>query len=340
MANNIDVTPGTGKTVKTTEVGGFQIQNVLIATSAGTEVDFSAPVPIMGANGTTIASNANPVPISDGGGSITVDGSVTAVSATAANLNAAVVGTAADDAAVSGNPVQVGGKYSATAPTLTDGDAATHRLTTKGNLIVGGITADDAAAPAAASDYPVPVGGVVRTTPPSYADGDRAQAQFTSVGSLKVSITNPSGNLTAAVAAVTDDLAIGAVNSVVVASAGMLFDTGNNWDKARQITAAIGAAGTGVAAVAQAGASKTNITTATTTQVKSGAGILSKVIIGTAVSAATISIYDATSGTTNPISVITCPATAVPFDVEFNCTVATGIRVITSGATDVTVVYW
>lgn len=46
MAANIDVTPGTGKTVATTEVGGLQYQNVVTVDATGTPIDWSASVPI------------------------------------------------------------------------------------------------------------------------------------------------------------------------------------------------------------------------------------------------------------------------------------------------------
>lgn len=109
MANNIDVTPGTGKTVATTEVGGFQYQNVIIADTSGTAVNFGAPVPLIGADGVTLMSNANPIPISDAGGSLTVDGAVT------------VSGAVASGAADSGNPVKAGGKYVAAGLSLLAG---------------------------------------------------------------------------------------------------------------------------------------------------------------------------------------------------------------------------
>lgn len=55
--------------------------------------------------------------IDDGSGSITVDGTV------AVSGNVTVVGAAAHDAAVSGNPVRISGYASATAPTgVADGD--------------------------------------------------------------------------------------------------------------------------------------------------------------------------------------------------------------------------
>ena len=58
---------------------------------------------------TVLASDQSAIPVTDNGGSITVDGTVTVTQATAANLNAQVQGTAAAGAAPSGNPVQVGG---------------------------------------------------------------------------------------------------------------------------------------------------------------------------------------------------------------------------------------
>ena len=53
MAANIDVTPGSGKTVKTTEVGGIQIQHVVIDSDAGVAVDLEA---LLDAQQTTLDS--------------------------------------------------------------------------------------------------------------------------------------------------------------------------------------------------------------------------------------------------------------------------------------------
>ena len=45
MADNIDVTPGSGKTVATTEIGGFQYQKIIAADpNTGTAVDVTATV--------------------------------------------------------------------------------------------------------------------------------------------------------------------------------------------------------------------------------------------------------------------------------------------------------
>lgn len=63
MADNIDVTPGVGKTVAADEIAGALHQRVKIT---------------VGADGTNDGdvSSANPLPINDAGGSITVDGTV------------------------------------------------------------------------------------------------------------------------------------------------------------------------------------------------------------------------------------------------------------------------
>lgn len=59
---------------------------------------------------------------------------VTVTNATAANLLAIVSGPNADDAAASGNPLNVGGIYNATRPTYTDGDRTQVQMDTRGNL--------------------------------------------------------------------------------------------------------------------------------------------------------------------------------------------------------------
>lgn len=68
MADNIEVTPGTGKTVAADEIAGALHQRVKIT---------------IGADGTNDGdvSSTNPLPISDAGGSITVDGTVAVTNA-------------------------------------------------------------------------------------------------------------------------------------------------------------------------------------------------------------------------------------------------------------------
>lgn len=140
--------------------------------------------------------------IGDGGGSITVDGTV-AVSAVSGNVS--VVGPAAHDAAVSGNPVRISGYASNSAPSdVADGDTCNIWVDRAGRQIIadggGSISVDDngstlsiddggssitidgtgigivgaAAHDAAASGNPILLGAYASATPPSVvsADGD------------------------------------------------------------------------------------------------------------------------------------------------------------------------
>lgn len=63
MADNMDVSPGSGKTIRADEIGGVLYQIVKPAFG----VDGSA----------TLVSTSDPLPVSDAGGSITVDGPLT-----------------------------------------------------------------------------------------------------------------------------------------------------------------------------------------------------------------------------------------------------------------------
>jgi hypothetical protein len=90
----------------------------------------------------------------------------------------------------------------------------------------------------------------------------------------------------------------------------------------------------------------TNITTATTTAVKGTAGVLRRVVVGTSVASATIKLFNVASvactGTpgSGASGVITLPATVGnPFSIELNQTFSAGICVVTSGATNVSVIF-
>lgn len=85
-----------------------------------------------------------------------------------------------------------------------------------------------------------------------------------------------------------------------------------------------------------------NITTATTTVVKSGAGVLHKLIINTAIASATITLYDNTAASGTKIGTITLPAVITGLsliDLIYDLSFATGLTVVTSGLTDLTVIY-
>lgn len=77
-----------------------------------------------------------------------------------------------------------------------------------------------------------------------------------------------------------------------------------------------------------------NITTATTTLVKTGAGILHTLTVN-ATAAGTITIYDNTSAAGTKIATI--KASVVEQTFTFDVAFATGLTIVTAGASDITV---
>lgn len=80
--------------------------------------------------------------------------------------------------------------------------------------------------------------------------------------------------------------------------------------------------------------SGTNITTATTTTVKSGAGFLHAITINTT-AAGTITIYDNTAGSGTKIGII--KASVVEQTLTYNVSFTTGLTIVTAAASDITV---
>lgn len=92
-------------------------------------------------------------------------------------------------------------------------------------------------------------------------------------------------------------------------------------------------------AVAQTGSNSfANITTATTTAVKSGAGIVERIIVNTAGAGSTLTLYDNTAGSGTKIGTFT---TAAQASLTINCAFATGLTAVTASGTaaDITVIY-
>jgi hypothetical protein len=88
------------------------------------------------------------------------------------------------------------------------------------------------------------------------------------------------------------------------------------------------------------------IIAAATTAVKATAGTLRRITVTTEVASATVKLFDlataSCTGTpaTNPKAVITLPTTiSNPFTLEFQQSFANGICVLTSGATNLTVIF-
>jgi hypothetical protein len=107
----------------------------------------------------------------------------------------------------------------------------------------------------------------------------------------------------------------------------------------QNIAAAVPANASPTASVA-GGYTYNHITTATTTVVKASAGYLRGIFVGTGVANATITIDDQTSAAAPTVSVITLPAAVgAPVWIPLDLNMLNGITVVTSGATDLTVVY-
>lgn len=78
------------------------------------------------------------------------------------------------------------------------------------------------------------------------------------------------------------------------------------------------------------------ISSATTTQVKSGAGVLKAIVVGETAAGA-ISIIDNTSGST--VNIGQLKASVAEGTYTFNTSFNTGLRIITAGASKITVIY-
>lgn len=86
----------------------------------------------------------------------------------------------------------------------------------------------------------------------------------------------------------------------------------------------------------------TNITTATTTTVKSGSGTLVRLVVNKATTTGTITIYDNTAGSGTKIGTITFGAALLsdpPIVADYGCRFSTGLTIVTTGTNDITVVW-
>ena len=83
-----------------------------------------------------------------------------------------------------------------------------------------------------------------------------------------------------------------------------------------------------------------NITTLTTTIVKSGSGLLHTITFNKPVSTGVVAIYDNTAGSGTLIGTITSPTSTVPISVTYDVTFSTGLTLVSSvAAQDITVSY-
>ena len=84
-----------------------------------------------------------------------------------------------------------------------------------------------------------------------------------------------------------------------------------------------------------------NIAGATTTVVKSAAGMLARIVSNNAIAASVITVYDNTAASGPKIATITQPSVLLSSAtvINYDCAFATGLTIVTSAADDITVVY-
>lgn len=89
------------------------------------------------------------------------------------------------------------------------------------------------------------------------------------------------------------------------------------------------------------GFSSTNITSATTTTVKTGAGVLRRIVNNKAIALSVITIYDNTAASGTKIGTITNPAALLASQLvaDYDVAFSTGLTIVTSLADDITVVW-
>jgi len=84
----------------------------------------------------------------------------------------------------------------------------------------------------------------------------------------------------------------------------------------------------------------TSITSAATTQVFTGKGMLKAIIVNDAGTGGTVKIIDGTSGTTANIGTINLAATPyIPGDIQYSIYIASGLRLVTSNTPNLTIAW-
>lgn len=187
---------------------------------------------------------------------------------------------------------------------------------------------------------PVQVGCVYNSTMPTFLTGQIGSCQISAKGGLYLAFPNTLGN---SGQTGTSGAFLDAVGNVRTLGTSNFLYNGATQDQNVSINGATanGVTGTGTTAIEEAGTSFSEIATATTTLVKSGATILHSVCINTHVASATIKVYNALTATgtpftlTEPSTITGDPPSCLKYDVYFS----TGITVVTSGASDVTVTF-
>ena len=181
---------------------------------------------------------------------------------------------------------------------------------------------------------------------PSLSNGQTAGLQNESDGSLRVSLVSPTQSNTKAGITNYSAFVVGTgqynrASAFPLGTSSFLYNGSTQDAAVSSVGAALnGNSGVGVTAVEEAGRNYMHISASqSATNIKASKGFLHTVNINTCVSNATVSLYDtATTTTTAPIAVITCPAATngMPTQV-YNIAFTNGLALAASAATDVTV---
>lgn len=147
MVDNVAVTAGSGTTVATDDIGG--VQHIRVKATWGAD----------GTANDTDAASGKGLPIQ---------------------------GEAAENAAVTGNPVQVGGRYDSTPRTLGDGDVGGIALDAAGNVIVRSNYDEDAAHSSGDGGFPALAVRRDAKAVGSGTDGDYSTLNVNASGDLRV----------------------------------------------------------------------------------------------------------------------------------------------------------
>jgi hypothetical protein len=216
MASNTTLNSGTGGDViatkeRTHDGDASKVQVVTVAGVTGTEGSYTFADIAAGAGAESAAMRVT-LATESLAALETVELGATTL---AALETITVVGAATEDAAASGNPVLVGGRYDSAARTLETGDVGAIALNASGQVLVeiaagagsGGTAAADDADFTAGTTSGTPVMGVYESSPTSVTDGDLGTVGITQTRAMKVAIASGgvAGAVVDSVAGATDE---------------------------------------------------------------------------------------------------------------------------------------
>lgn len=139
-----------------------------------------------------------------------------------------VVGNVADNAADSGNPVKVGGRFNASLQVYSDGDRTDLQVDSNGRILAR--VSGDVASGATDGGNPNKIGGVYNTTQPTFTNGQRGDIQIGSRGSVRVQLALPDNTSAVGSVAAAADAASNTINGLASLGYGFVFN-GTTWDR-------------------------------------------------------------------------------------------------------------